>query len=606
MDNYKDFKSELPNWVNEDNFELYKMRHSCEHVLQIAAKKLFPEAMRAMGPPIQDGFYFDLDPIGRVIEEKDLEALMEEMNKVISADQPIIREEIKISQAKKLFAGNPYKVELLEELEKEDKTITIYWIGKPNVTDSDFDLCKGPHLESTGQIKFFKLLSIAGAYWRGNEKNKMLTRIYGTVFSTQKELDNYIWQTEEAKKRDHRKLGKELDLFLFSDLVGGGLPLWTAKGTIFRNELDQYVWSLRSKYGYEKVTIPHITKKELYMTSGHWQKYANDLFKITTREGHEFAMKPMNCPHHTQIYSHLPRSYRDLPQRYCETTMVYRDEQSGELAGLSRVRCITQDDAHVFCRKSQLEQEINHIWDIIDTFYSTFGFKLRARLSLHNPDEFEKYLGTPEMWAQNEAYLKTFAENRKVEYYIGLGEAAFYGPKIDFMTNDSIGREWQVATIQLDTNMPERFDLYCVNEESAKERIVMIHGAIMGSIERFGSVLIEHLAGAFPAWLSPEQVVIIPISEAQSAYAQKTNDTLLGEGFRSKADLRNETMQSKIRDGQNQKIPYMLIVGKREEENGSVSIRSRSDKSNVVMGIEEFIKALKQNVSTRKLELNLQ
>lgn len=607
MDKYEDFKAILPDWVNPANFELYKMRHTAEHVLHMAVTELFPEIRRAMGPPIQDGFYFDLDPNSAVITENDLPRIEEKMLEIQNRSLPMVREEISIDRALELFKDNPYKQEWINEFKNEGKTLTVYWTGDPKSNpNADPDLCKGPHIDNIRDIGFFKLLSIAGAYWRGDEKNKMLTRIYATTFPTKEGLDKHLWQIEEAKKRDHRKLGKELDLFLFSDLVGPGLPMWTPKGTVFRNQLDDFVWSLRKAKGYSKVSIPHITKRDLYETSGHWKKYSNDLFKIQTREGHEFAMKPMNCPHHTQIYDHIKRSYRDLPQRYAETTMVYRDEQSGELSGLSRVRCITQDDAHVFCRHNQIEQEINSVWDIIDNFYSVFGFELKARLSLHDPDKFENYLGTPEMWEKNENYLREVAKSRNVQYFEKHGEAAFYGPKIDFMAYDSIGREWQVATIQLDTNMPERFELDCTNEEGQKERIVMLHVAIMGSIERFSSVIIEHFAGAFPAWLSPDQVMIIPISAEQNDYADKIKLDLEELGIRVVNNTKDDMMQSKIKDAQEQKIPYMLVVGKREAENGTVSVRYRDRKDNLVLSFEEFKEKISENIKNRTIDIHFE
>ncbi len=418
--------------------------------------------------------------------------------------------EVRADEARAFFKGNSYKIELIDELEKNKEKITLFTSGKFT------DLCRGGHVLDTKEIKpdSFKLSRVAGAYWRGDEKNAMLTRIYGVAFENKKGLETYETQMAEAKKRDHKILGPELDLFTFSDLVGAGLPLWTPKGTLVRNLLDDLVWSLRLMRDYEKVEIPHITKKELYEKSGHWAKFQNELFKIKTREGHEFAMKPMNCPHHTQIYARKLWSYKELPQRYANTTTCYRDEQSGELSGLSRVRAFAQDDAHVFCRMSQVKEEFLKIWDIIHEFYGVFGFELKVRLSLHDPKTPEKYLGGKENWDIAENMLREIIKEKKVKAIDGVGEAAFYGPKLDFMAKDSIGREWQVATIQLDMNMPERFDLVCVNEKGERERIVMIHAAIMGSIERFLSILIEHTSGNFPLWLSPVQVKIAPVKES--------------------------------------------------------------------------------------------
>ncbi|MEI6494728.1 MAG: threonine--tRNA ligase, partial [bacterium] len=404
---------------------------------------------------------------------------------------------------------------------------------------------------------------------------------------------------EEAKKRDHRKLGVELDLFTFSQLVGPGLPLWTPRGTIIRDQLNDYVWELRGAKGYERVAIPHITKKDLYETSGHWMKFANELFKIQTREGKTYCLKPMNCPHHTQIYDHLPRSYRDMPQRYAETTMVYRDEQSGELGGLTRVLSITQDDAHVFCRYNQIKQEFFAIWEVIDTFYKTFDFKLRVRLSFHDPEHMEKYLGTPEIWQQVESEIKDIAEEMKADYFIGLGEAAMYGPKLDFMAKDSIGREHQVATIQLDMNMPERFDLNCINEKSEKERIVMIHCAIMGSIERFSAVLIEHLAGNFPTWLAPIQVMILPIGEAHQEYANKVKAELETKKIRIKI-LTGDTLGKRIRETKLQKVPYILVLGDKEVEDNSVTVERRgSEEKGTLMALADFISQVTNEIKSR-------
>ena len=576
---------------------LEPMRHSCEHVLHQAMTDLYPGLKRAMGPPTEDGFYFDFD-YDKKISEADFPKIEKRMREIINKKLPIVREEIDLDEAKKVFADNSYKLEWIEQIKSKGQKATVYWTGKPREKGSDVDLCKGPHVESTDKIGPFKLLSVAGAYWHGDEKNKMLTRIYGTCFPTKEAVEKYLWQLQEAKKRDHKKLGREFDLFVFSELVGPGLPLWTPKGTIIRELLNDFVWKLRKEKGYQKVTIPHITKKELYETSGHWAKFKNELFKITTREGHEFAMKPMNCPHHTQLFAHIPRSYKDMPQRYAETTMVYRDEQTGELSGLSRVRCITQDDAHVFCRKSQIPQECSFIWDIVDSFYSAFGFKLEVRLSLHDPQNMSAYLGTPELWNEAESALKDIADKRKIQYQEAVGEAAFYGPKIDFMTHDSLGREWQVATIQLDVNMPNRFDLSCVNEQGEKERIVMIHCAIMGSIERFMSILIEHYAGKFPLWLAPVQVNILPISDKFLGSAQKVCSALVSRGIRAETNSSNESIGKKIRIATLQKVPYMGIIGQKEVEASelSLSVRTREGIDSGMQSVELFISALIQTI----------
>lgn len=403
----------------------------------------------------------------------------------------------------------------------------------------------------------------------------------------------------ELNKNDHREIGKELDLFTFSDLVGGGLPLWTPKGTIIRDLLDGFVWEMRKARGYEKVEIPHITKKDLYVTSGHWDKYKEDLFRITTREGYEFALKPMNCPHHTQIYARKPWSYRELPQRYANSTMCYRDEQTGELTGLSRVRAFTQDDAHVFCRIQDAKEEIQKIWDIVHIFYKTFNLDLYLRLSLRDMEHPEKYLGNQEMWDKAESVLKEVASSNDTKYFEASGEAAFYAPKLDFMAKDSLGREWQVATIQLDVNMPERFDLTCVNENNEKERIVMIHAAIMGSFERFMSIMIEHLGGAFPTWLSPVQVKVLPISDKHMEYSKGVFQKLLDEGIRAEIDESSETLGKKIRDAKMQKTPYILVIGDKEVEAGEVTVESRTEKG-VSTPLSSFIESIQKEIKDRK------
>lgn len=404
----------------------------------------------------------------------------------------------------------------------------------------------------------------------------------------------------ELENSDHRKIGQELDLFVFSDLVGSGLPMWTPRGTIIRQELDNFVWELRSKYNYDRVTIPHITKRDLYEVSGHWDKFGDDLFKIVSREGKEFALKPMNCPHHTQIFARKPHSYREMPQRYAETTMVYRDEQSGELGGLTRVLSITQDDSHVFCRASQIKEEFLKIWDIVDKFYSTFGFTLRVRLSFRDLNTPEKYLGTTEIWNHAEKALREIAEERRADYFEGLGEAALYGPKLDFIAKSAGGREWQVATIQLDMNLPERFDLTCVNEKGENERIVMIHSAITGSIERCVAVLLEHFNGILPLWLSPVQVKILPIGEAHFLYATKIFDKLKAENIRVELDVSDETLGKKIRNAKTEKVPYMLVIGDKEVSDNKVTVESRSDEKLGQIGVEELVSKLKAEIKERK------
>ncbi|MFA5995479.1 MAG: threonine--tRNA ligase [Patescibacteria group bacterium] len=576
--------------------DLEKIRHSCEHVFAQAIKELYGDNITlAVAHISADGFANDAK-WEQLPSPADLPIIEKKMQEIIQADLPIVQKEISIAEARKLFANNHFKLEWAEQWAAQDKTLTVYWTG-----DKYVDLCKGPHVASTGAIKAFKLMSVAGAYWRADENNEMLTRISGVAFNSKKDLAEHLHKLEEAKQRDHRKLGKELDLFVFSDLVGAGLPLWTPKGTILREELNDYVWQLRKARGYEKVTIPHITKKDLYETSGHWAKFKNELFKITTREGHEFAMKPMNCPHHTQIFAHLPRSYKDMPQRYAETTMVYRDEQTGELSGLSRVRCITQDDAHVFCRSNQIKDEFFKVWDIVEQFYSSVGFPLTIRLSFHDPKHFANYLGTPEVWQKAETALENIAKERGAVYKIAAGEAAMYGPKIDFISKDSLGREWQVATIQLDMNLPERFDLFCINEQGEHERIVMIHCAIMGSIERFSAIMIEHFAGNFPVWLAPVQVQLLTVSEKHVAYCENLAKQFTVAGIRVTIDSDNETIGKKIRKATQQKIPYLLVTGDKEIESGKLAIRKRGAREAIMMDKQEFVEYVTDRIKAKSL-----
>lgn len=577
--------------------DLEGIRHSLAHLLAAAVLDIYPDTKLTIGPVIENGFYYDFE-FSTPISDKDLPKIEKQMRKILPSWKEFAREEVSKKEAEKKYVDNPYKLELIEEIADNGESITLYTSGEFT------DLCRGNHTENPAKDidpDAFVLDRVAGAYWRGDESKPMLTRIYGLAFETKAQLDEYLSIREEAKKRDHKKLGKELGLFVFSELVGGGLPLWTPKGTTMRNLLDEYVWQLRKKKGYQKVTIPHITKKDLYETSGHWSKFANELFKITTREKHLFAMKPMNCPHHTQIFASSPKSYRDMPVRYSETTMVYRDEQSGELSGLSRVLSITQDDAHVFCRKNQIESEVFAVWDIIDEFYGTFGFKdLKVRLSKHDPDHFEKYLGTKEIWADAEKQLTQLIEKRGITEWIdGTGEAAMYGPKIDFIAKDSLGRTLQVATIQLDFNMPIRFDLTCVNEKGEKEQVVMIHCAIMGSIERFMSVLIEHYAGVFPLWLSPVQVKVLPIGEAHMDFAREISKKLSENNIRVELDDSNEGLGKKVRNAKIEKIPYMIIIGDKELEAKKVTLEHR-EKGNVgVMGVEDVIEKLLAEITNK-------
>src|SRR3989339_744837 len=588
--------------------KLHNLRHSLAHLLAAAVLDLYPDTKNTIGPSIEDGFYYDFD-FKNPISDKDLPKIEKKMKEILKNWTKFEGAEKSAEKAKEHFKKNEYKLELIEEIINKKEPITFYTCG--NLASSEAkgfhsgftDLCRGGHLENPSkEIKpdSFKLDRVAGAYWRGDEKNKMLTRIYGLAFETKEELDAYINLREEAKKRDHKKLGKELDLFTFSDLVGSGLPLWTPKGTLVRNLLDEYVWELRKKAGYEKIEIPHITKKELYIKSGHWDKFKDELFRITSREGHEFAMKPMNCPHHTQIYARKAWSYKELPQRYANTTACYRDEQSGELSGFLRVRSFSQDDAHVFCRMNQVKKEFVKIWDIVHDFYKVFGFKLQVRLSVHDSKHMEKYLGKEKKWKEAENILKDIVKEKKVEAIDGLGEAAFYGPKLDFMAKDSLGREWQVATIQLDMNMPERFDLTCKNEAGEDERIVMIHAAIMGSIERFLSILIEHTAGNFPVWLSPVQVIVLPISEHQKEYADSVFQALKDADIRVELDDSNESLGKRIRNAKMSKVPYVIVIGDKEKEAKVITVEGRTEKLENIT-TEVFIENLQKEIEERTL-----
>lgn len=575
---------------------LAHIRHTLAHLLASAVLELYPDTKNTIGPAIDNGFYYDFE-FSKPIGDTDLKEIEKLMRKTLPHWDKFSHKEVSAEEAKEFFKNNPYKHELIDEISGKGEKITLYTSGEFT------DLCRGGHTEHPSKeiaSDSFKLSHVAGAYWRGDEKNKMLTRIYGLAFATKKELEEYEGMLEEAKKRDHKKLGRELDLFVFSDLVGSGLPLWTPRGTLMRNLLDDFVWELRAKRGYMKVEIPHITRKDLYITSGHWDKFKNELFRITTREGHEFAMKPMNCPHHTQIYARKQWSYRELPQRYANSTACYRDEQTGELSGLSRVRAFTQDDAHVFCRQSQVKEEFLKVWDIIHEFYDSFGFILAIRLSLHDPEQPEKYLGEPERWESAENALREIAKEKKATVTEAVGEAAFYGPKIDFLAKDSLGREWQVATIQLDMNMPERFDLFCINEKGEKERIVMIHAAIMGSIERFMSIIIEHFGGAFPLWLSPVQIKVVPIAENHHEYAQKIFTELKENGLRVEIDASNESLGKKIRASKLEKVPYTLVIGDKEIEAGAVGVESRDAGQLGPMKTADFLSKILEEIKLKK------
>ena len=570
-----------------------KIRHSLAHVLAQAVLEFYPKTKLGYGPAIENGFYYDFQ-FAKPLEEKDLEKIEGKMKEIILQNQKFVGKKLTKLAAKKLFKDQPYKLELIKEL--VGKTVGSYQNGP------FLDICKGGHVGSTQEINpnAFKLNKIAGAYWKGSEKNKMLTRIYGLAFETEKELMDYLKMMEEAEKRDHRKIGERLKLFTLSDLVGAGLPMLQPKGMILRKEIEDYLWDLHKNKGYDRVWTPHITKKSLYETSGHAAKFGDEIFKVKGGD-EDFFMKPMNCPHHMQLFCDNQFSYKDMPVRYFEPATVYRYEKAGQLSGLTRVRAITQDDGHLFCRVSQISQEVSTIVEIIKKFYTTMNMfdGYWVRLSVRGKDK-KMYLGKDEVWQNAETALEESAKENKLNYKRVEGEAAFYGPKLDFMFRDAIGREWQLATIQCDFNLPERFDLSFVNEKGEKERPVVIHRAISGSLERFMGVMIEHFAGAFPVWLSPVQVSIIPISEKHLEYAEKIKQEFLKNNTRVEVRNENETLGKKIRAAEMQKIPYLLIVGDKEITANAVSVRERGKGDLGQMEIGKFIEKITEEIKSKK------
>ena len=559
--------------------------HSSSHLMAEALESLYPGIKFGIGPAIENGFYYDVDFGGRQITEADLRAIETKMMELARSKESFTRREVSKDEALKTFSekGDEYKCELIGEL--EDGTITFYTNG--NFTD----LCRGPHLRDTSVIKAVKLTSIAGAYWRGDEKRQMLTRIYGITFPKKSMLDEYLVLMEEAKKRDHRKLGKEMELFAFSSRVGQGLPLWLPKGTELRERLENFLRKIQKSYGYQQVITPHIGNKDLYVTSGHYAKYGKDSFQPihTPQEGEEFLLKPMNCPHHCEIYRTKPRSYKDLPLRFAEFGTVYRYEQSGELHGLTRVRGFTQDDAHLFCRPDQLKEEFCKVIDIILYVFKTLDFnEYVAQISLRDPDNREKYIGSDENWAKAEQAIIDAAAEKGLNTVVEYGEAAFYGPKLDFMVKDAIGRKWQLGTIQVDYNLPERFELEYTGSDGQKHRPVMIHRAPFGSLERFVAVLLEHTGGKLPLWLTPDQAVILPVSEKFTDYAKKVCDLLNNSDIRASIDDRNETIGKRIRESELKRIPFLLIVGEKEMTEGTVSVRRQGGKDEGSMKAEDF------------------
>jgi threonyl-tRNA synthetase len=570
--------------------------HSSAHLMAEAIEALFPGTKFGIGPSIENGFYYDIDMGDHSLTQADLQAIEAKMVEFSKRDVPFERTEVKWEDAVDYFKtkNDPYKLELLDEFKGQQ--ISMYHQG--NFTD----LCYGPHVPSTGKIKFIKLMSIAGAYWRGSEKNKMLQRIYGITFPTKQELDDHLFRLEEAKRRDHRKLGHELELFMFSPAVGGGLPIWLPKGTVIREQLENFLRTEQRRRGYQSVVTPHIANLNLYKTSGHYPYYKESQFApITMEDGEQFLLKPMNCPHHHQIYSSKPRSYRDLPVRLAEFGTVYRYEQSGELNGLTRVRGFTQDDAHIYCAHDQLKQEIRNTVELTQLVFTTFGMEVKTRLSYRDDKNVDKYGGNTEFWEQAQREIKEVADEMGLDYFIGIGEASFYGPKIDFIVKDAIGRQWQLGTVQVDYVMPERFELEYTGSDGMKHRPVIIHRAPFGSMERFIGLLIEHFAGEFPLWLAPVQAAVLPITSAHVDYAQSVIAALNEAGLRAELDDRNEKVGYKIREWEMKKVPYMLVVGEKEKEAKTVAVRKHKHGDSGSLALDEFIKQIQHENSVHAL-----
>ncbi len=584
----------LHKWEDDEAKKVFW--HSSSHLMAEALEALYPGVKFGIGPAIENGFYYDVDFGDRQITEADLKAVEDKMMELARQNERFVRREVSKDEAMKTFGekGDEYKCELIGEL--QDGTITFY-------TNGHFtDLCRGPHLRDTSVIKAVKLTSIAGAYWRGDEKRQMLTRIYGITFPKKSMLDEYLRLMEEAKKRDHRKLGKEMELFTFSQRVGQGLPLWLPKGAALRERLENFLKKVQKSYGYLPVITPHIGNKELYVTSGHYAKYGKDSFQPihTPQEGEEYLLKPMNCPHHCEIYRSKPRSYKDLPLRFAEFGTVYRYEQSGELHGLTRVRCFTQDDAHLFCRPDQLKEEFCKVIDIILYVFKTLDFnEYIAQVSLRDPVHREKYIGSDENWEKAEQAIIDAAAEKGLKTVVEYGEAAFYGPKLDFMVKDAIGRKWQLGTIQVDYNLPERFELEYVGSDGQKHRPVMIHRAPFGSLERFVAVLLEHTGGKLPLWLTPEQVIVLPVSEKFADYAKKVCDLMNNSDIRASIDDRNETIGKRIRENELKRVPYIVVVGEKEMAEGAVAVRRQGGQDEGTMPVEKFIGKVQAEVAAQ-------
>jgi threonyl-tRNA synthetase len=578
--------------VTKDSPEgLEVLRHSTAHAMAQAILELYPGSKLTLGPPIEDGFFYDIEVAGRITDE-DLPRIEERMREIVERDLPIEREEVSKKEAERLYEDNPYKLEIIRDL--EDGDISVYRQGE------FFDLCRGPHVQSTGALGAFKLQNIAGAYWRGDENNPMLTRVYGTAWPTDKQLKAYLRRLEEAKERDHRKIGRELKLFTFSPDVGAGIPLFLPRGEMLRHLMEGYVREVQSRHGYDHVWTGHLANEKLYEKSGHLEHYKDSMFPPMVDGETRYRLKPMNCPSHMTLYNSEAHSYRDLPLRYAEFATLYRYEKSGELAGLTRVRALTQDDAHIFCTEEQIQEEFRRVLEIIREVLDTYGFTdYRVRLSLRDPDD-PKYLAGDERWSRAEDALRTALDASGIDYYTGIGEANFYGPKADFIAKDVLGREWQLSTIQVDFFQPGRLGCEYVGEDGKMHTPVLLHRAVTGTTERFMAVVIEHYGGAFPVWLSPVQAVVIPVADRHLDYAREVQERLVEKGLRVEVDDSANSMQKKIRENARQKIPYLLIVGDREAEQGSVNVRRRTEKQQEALDVEEFAERVLREVASRE------
>lgn len=586
--------------MNEQN--LQKMRHSLSHIMAQAVLKFFPDAKLAIGPAIDDGFYYDFDLDGQSFSTDDLKKIEKQMQDIVKQKQVFEKFELTIADAREKLKNNLYKLELLEELEQKGETKVNFYRNVDKNGEVMFeDMCSGPHLENTGEVGFFKLDKVAGAYWRGDEKKQMLQRIYGLAFATKEDLKEFVALREEAIKRDHRKLGKEQGLFVFSELVGPGMPLYTPKGNILRQLIIGYSDELNQKIGYGKVHTPNMNKAELFKVSGHYDKYKEDMLRVVSNyTDEEYYLKPMNCPQHTQLYAAELRSYKDLPIRYCDFANLYRDEKPGELSGLTRLRCFAQDDGHSFCREDQIEQEFLSVLNVINEALDTYGMKYYVRLSLRDPEKKQGYIGSDEVWEKSQKVLEELLKKQKIDYVVGLGEAAFYGPKMDIMVQDALKREWQISTIQLDLNMPTRFGLKYIDADGMEKTPVMIHRAIIGSPDRFLGILIEHYAGNFPVWLSPVQVKLVAVGEKHIEHCQKIATQLKEYDIRVEVDSSNETVGYKIRKAEKEKVPYMIVIGDQEVENNELTVRLKGEADQVKFTLEKLVDEITQKIQHRK------